>query len=56
MGDTARDEPVHHCVYCRRLVFEARDGAWYHRHNASISCKPGWGSRTASPIVITSGR
>lgn len=37
------------CAYCRRRILRMRDGAWYHEHNASVSCKPGWSGNKATP-------
>jgi hypothetical protein len=38
-----------YCTYCFRPIGRQRDGAWYHEHNASVSCKPGWNSTKATP-------
>jgi hypothetical protein len=41
------------CQFCRKRVYQTRDGAWYHRGNGSTSCRPGEGSeRRALPIEI----
>ena len=38
------------CGYCRKKITRQRNGAWYHDHNASVSCRPGEGSdRRAFP-------
>lgn len=37
------------CTYCRRAIHRQRNGEWYHNHNASVSCRPGWASRRAAP-------
>jgi len=33
-----------YCENCRKRIYKARDGAWYHDHNASAFCDPGQGS------------
>ena len=40
------------CQLCRRRVFRARNGEWYHNHNGSVSCRPGSGSGRATPLEI----
>ena len=38
------------CGYCRRPIFLARSGDWYHERNSSVSCNPGAGTgRKAFP-------
>jgi hypothetical protein len=37
------------CTYCYRPIHQQRNGAWYHDHNASVSCRPGWSSNKATP-------
>ena len=38
------------CQFCHRRVHCQRNGAWYHSHNASVSCHPGEGTgRCALP-------
>jgi hypothetical protein len=40
------------CQLCRRRIHRQRNGAWYHNHNASVSCRPGDGSgRKAVPLI-----
>src|SRR5215472_9928909 len=40
------------CGYCRQRIHQQRNGAWYHNHNASVSCRPGEGSdRRAFPLA-----
>lgn len=41
------------CQLCRKRIDRQRNGAWYHRHNSSVSCRPGEGSdRRAVPLEI----
>lgn len=41
------------CQLCRRRVFRQRNGAWYHRHNGSVACRPGEGSDArATPLQV----
>lgn len=45
------------CQLCRKRVFQTRNGAWYHRRNGSVSCRPGEGSdRRATPLEIEVNR
>lgn len=42
------------CANCRRRLHRQRSGAWYHDHNASVSCWPGDGSgKRATPLSVT---
>jgi hypothetical protein len=44
------------CRFCRKRVHQQRNGAWYHNHNASVSCRPGEGSdRRALPLELVGG-
>jgi hypothetical protein len=48
MSTTASEHP--RCGYCYKKIRMQRNGAWYHDHNASVSCNPGSGSdRKAFP-------
>jgi hypothetical protein len=41
------------CQLCRKRLRKQRNGAWYHRHNASEFCHPGDGThRKAVPFEI----
>lgn len=41
------------CAYCRKRIHRQRNGAWYHDHNASVSCYPGEGSwKRATPVGV----
>jgi hypothetical protein len=41
------------CMYCRKRVFQARNGEWYHYRGSSVKCRPGEGSdRRAVPMTI----
>ena len=44
------------CQNCRRRLFKVKNpgpsGAWYHRRNASTSCRPGEGGTKALPLEI----
>ena len=45
------------CQFCRKRIDRQRNGAWYHRHNSSVSCRPGEGSeRRATPLEIEVAR
>lgn len=37
------------CTFCYRPIHKARSGEWYHNHNASVACKPGWTRNKATP-------
>lgn len=36
------------CQLCRKRLRRQRNGAWYHRHNASEFCRPGDGTHRKS--------
>ena len=38
-----------YCGNCYRRIHKQRDDKWYHNHNASVACKPGWNSTHATP-------
>jgi hypothetical protein len=38
-----------YCTYCYRRIHQQRDDTWYHNHNASTACKPGWTTTRATP-------
>jgi hypothetical protein len=40
------------CCYCRREIQLMRNGAWYHKRNASVSCWPGQTSSKATPAAV----
>ncbi len=41
------------CQLCRKRLHRQRNGAWYHDHNASVSCHPGDGTgRQAIPLCL----
>ena len=41
------------CANCRKRIHKQRNGAWYHDHNASVSCHPGQGrSGRAEPLTV----
>ena len=41
------------CANCRKRIHKQRNGAWYHSHNASVSCRPGQGSgMRAEPVEV----
>ena len=41
------------CQLCRKRLSKQRNGAWYHRHNASEFCRPGDGThRKSVPLEI----
>lgn len=42
------------CANCRKRLHRQRNGAWYHNHNASVSCHPAQvSSRRAEPREVT---
>ena len=44
------------CCYCRKRIFKARNGEWYHERTASTACWFGTGSRKrATPVEIEVG-
>lgn len=38
-----------YCAHCRRRIHKQRNDEWYHNHNASRSCRPGWTANRATP-------
>lgn len=41
-----------YCHYCRKRIFKAKNGDWYHVRSGSVSCSPGAGSdRRALPAA-----
>jgi hypothetical protein len=41
-----------YCQFCRKSIFRAKNGDWYHVRNSSVSCYPGSGSdRRALPAA-----
>jgi hypothetical protein len=45
-----------YCRFCRKPIFKAKNGDWYHVRNSSVSCRPGSGSDRRALPAARAGR